>query len=62
MTLGSHLGMPAFIPFVELKTIRRSVNTNANQVMTPKVKSNLMMAFVRMKTKTPEIAEKISQS
>ena len=37
----------------ELKTIEISVNTSASQVITPTVKSNLMMAFARMKTKQP---------
>ena len=60
MTFGSHAGIPGLM--AELKTIERLANTRASQVKTPTVKSNLMMAFVRMKTKKPEIAEKISQS
>jgi hypothetical protein len=48
--LGSQTGISALIRFVALKTIDMSVNTNASQVMTPTVKSNLVIALVRIET------------
>ena len=62
-TFGSHDGTPEGILLEDPRTIEISVNVSASQVRTPTVKSNLIMAFVRMKIKKPvSFAEKISQS
>lgn len=48
MTFGNHEGMPETMLVLELNTIDISVMTKASQVRTPTVKSNLIMALMRM--------------
>ena len=64
MIPGSQIGTSGLILLTELKTMERSVNTRASQVITPTEKSSLVIALVRTngrlnpKKANPELAYK----